>query len=71
MNCITSSTVQDEGSRLFSRETSRDPRYLSEPGGVICETAAVTPSVTAAALQQTFTLSYHSVSSFKALAETT
>lgn len=33
MNCITSSTVQDEGSRLLSRETSRAPRYRSEPGG--------------------------------------
>lgn len=32
MNCITSSTVQDEGSRLLSRETSREPRYLSDPG---------------------------------------
>lgn len=71
MNCITSSTVQDEGSRLLSRETSRDPRYLSEPGGH-WETAAVTPSVPAASLQHSFTLSlHHSVSSLKAMAETT
>lgn len=55
MNCITSSTVQDEGSRLLNRETSRDPRYLSEPGAS-SETATVTPSIPTVSLQQLFTL---------------